>query len=398
MRVTLSKLDLPDEASLEALSHDELIALAKLWRHKISEYQSILFRVRRSLFGRKSERSGRTDSSSNETPEPDKPRGETTKKPSERYPEAPIREDRLNFEQPPTCGACGCAMSDSGMTEDSEYLDVQTREFTVVQQKRHKHRCHKCHGSIVTTPVPPRVTPGGSYSDNLIIDATLSKYCDLIPMERYCQMAARSGLQGLPPHSLIKASFALADYLRDVYLLIKAETLATKVLLADETPHRMLEGDAKKRWYLWGFSNNHAAFFECHDTRSGDVSTDVLVQSTCEVLLSDAYSGYKKSINVANDMRANQGLPPIEAAYCNAHARREFYSGSKDEPPTIDAEFVVEKYEEIYRLNKESKGLSDEGVLEKRAEMTPHFEAIKIEAGSKVDSYSSKSAMGRAYN
>jgi hypothetical protein len=71
---------------------------------------------------------------------------------------------------------------------------------------------------------------------------------------------------------------------------------------------------------------------------------------------------------------------------------------AKTIPPTIDAEFVVQKYEEIYRLNKESKGLSDEGVLEKRAQMTPHFEAIQIEARSKVDSYSSKSAMGRAYN
>jgi transposase len=360
MRVKLSKLDLPEEAAIEALDHDELIALAKLWRHKISEYQSILFRVRRRLFGPKSERSGHSDSSSHDDPAPPKPRGETKKRLSERYPDAPIREDRRDFEQPPTCGACGCSMSDSGMTEDSEYLDVQTREFTVVQQKRHKHRCHKCHGSIVTTPVPPRVTPGGSYSDYLIIDATLSKYCDLIPMERYCQMAARSGLHGLPPHSLIKASFALAEYLQDVYILIKNETLATAVLLADETPHRMLEGDAKKRWYLWGFSNSYAAFFECHDTRSGDVSTNVLVQSTCQVLLSDAYSGYKKSINVANEIRASQGLPPIAAAYCNAHARRQFYSGTKDDTPSIDAEFIVKKYDEIYRLNDESKILSDE--------------------------------------
>jgi len=143
-------------------------------------------------------------------------------------------------------------------------------------------------------------------------------------------MAARSGLHGLPPHSLIKASFALAEYLRDVYIVIKYETLATAVFLADETPHRMLEGDAKRRWYLRGFSNSDAAIFECHDTRSGNVSTDILVQSTCHVLLNDAYSGYKKSINVANEIRASQGLPPIKAAYCNAHARRQFYSGTKD--------------------------------------------------------------------
>ena len=398
MRVKLSKIELPEDATIDALNHDDLLALAKLWRVKISEYQSILFRVRRNLFGRKSEKSERPDAAATESPEPSKPRSDTKKRPSDRYPDAPIREDKRNFAEAPSCGLCGSAMSDSGMTEDSEYLDVQTREFTVVQQKRHKHRCHSCHGSIVTAPAPPRVTPGGSYSDDLIIDATLSKYCDLIPMERYCQMAARSGLPGLPPHSLIQASFTLADYLKEVYQLIKAETLATSVLLADETPHRMLEGDAKKRWYLWGFANHHAAFFECHDTRSGDVSTEVLVASTCSVLLTDAFCGYKKSIKAANAMRADKGLAPIRAAYCNAHARRRFYSGSKEEEPSADAAIIVKLYQEIYRLNAESRGLSNADILQKRAEMVPYFEAIKLEAESKIDSYSSKSTMGSSYS
>ena len=47
MRVKLSKIDLPEDATIEALNHDDLVALAKLWRVKISEYQDILFRVRR---------------------------------------------------------------------------------------------------------------------------------------------------------------------------------------------------------------------------------------------------------------------------------------------------------------------------------------------------------------
>ena len=250
MRVKLSRIELPDEASIEALAHGELVELAKLWRQKISEYQSILFRVRRSIFDRKSEKSKHNDPSPQDpsadpsksekskqndpspkdpSADPSKNRSETTKKPSDRYPDAPIREDRQNFDKPPTCNVCGSTMSDSGMTEDSEYLDVQTKEFIVVQQKRHKHRCCTCHSSIVTAPAPPRVTPGGSYSDNLIIDATLSKYCDLIPVERYCQMAARSGLPGLPPHSLIRASFALSTFLKKVYQLIKTEALATAV-------------------------------------------------------------------------------------------------------------------------------------------------------------------------
>jgi transposase len=401
-RVHLKKLQLIDESAIDALSPDELQALAKEWRRKILEYQGILFRVKRRLFGRSSEKSAGAKPEAGASPAPSKARGETTKKPSERYPDAKVREEKIGFPESDcsACAVCGAdAMADSGMTEISEYLDVEAKNFTVVQQVREKRRCTKCHASIVTAPLPPRVTPGGSYSDELIVDATVSKYCDLIPMERYCQMAGRGGLLGLPPHSLIQASFRLAEFLRPVYDLTKREALDTPVLLADETPHRMLEGDAKQRWYLWGFSSFSACFFECHDTRSGDVSTEVLRQSSCLVLLSDAYSGYKKSITLANEARKKEGRPLIVPAYCNAHARREFLpSGSEDSPAeSLDAKFVREQYEQIYKLNKEAKGLPVGEVLAKRELMAPHFATVQAEALKKIDNYSSKSSMGGAY-
>lgn len=194
-------------------------------------------------------------------------------------------------------------MVDSGMTETSEYLTVIPKRYIIVRQHRHKYRCTKCHGDIVTTPPIPRVIPGSSYSDEMIIDAALSKYCDLIPMERYCQIAKRQGFQGLPPQSLIAATFKLADFLKVAYERLRLETLDTPVLLADETTHRMLEGDEKTGWHLWGFSTAESCFYECHDTRSGDVATTVLNASTCSVLVSDVYAGYKKAVREANGVR-----------------------------------------------------------------------------------------------
>ena len=69
---------------------------------------------------------------------------------------------------------------------------------------------------------------------------------------------------------------------------------------ADETPHKMLEGHEKKSWYLWGFSTLRTCFLECHDTRSGDVASDVLINSKCQFLLTDVYSGYGKAVRLAN--------------------------------------------------------------------------------------------------
>lgn len=394
MGLRLEKLNLPTEAAIEAMAPGELVTLTKQWRERIEVYESLLFKARRRMYGRKSERSN----SSGEKKRP-KPRGETTKRPSERYPDATVEVEDINFTSPKACPACGELMQDSGMAETSEYLDVRPKEFIVVEQRRHKHRCGKCHGSIVTAPLPPRITPGGSYSDEMIVDVTQSKYSDLIPMDRYTKMAGRDGLPGLPPHSLIQASFRLAEFMVGIYDLIKLEVLRAAVLRADETPHRMLEGDEKKRWYLWGFSIEFACFFECHDTRSGDVSTAVLVASKCLVLLSDVYAGYVKSLRIANKLRAEQGLALILAAYCNAHARREFWAGDWDSPEmTEDQKIVIELYKKIYKLNAESQGLSSEGILQKRLEMKPHFEAIRSEAELKVDTYSANSQMASAYN
>lgn len=401
MGVKLEKLTLPSDSDIAILTPEQLVALAIKWRERLEIYQGLLFRVRRNLFGSKSEKSKKPAESTTPAAAPTPvPRGETTKLPSERYPEATVEVDHIDFDTPQPCPACGTNLQDSGMSEKSEYLTVESKVFKIVEQKRHKHRCQKCHGAIITAPSPPRIIHGGSYSDELIVDATLSKYCDLIPMERYCQMAARSGFPGLPPHSLIQASFKLANFLLHVYQLIKTETLATDVLMADETPHRMLEGDAKKRWYLWGFSSDSACFFECHDTRSGDVSTEVLQISNCQVLVSDVYSGYKKSVKEANQLRLAKGKAQIQNAYCNAHARRAFIIGEQDDKENIslDAKYMVDQYKYIYRLEAETRKLSDDEILEKRAQMKQIFEAMRNEALQKINIYSSKSQMGSAYS
>lgn len=403
MAIKLEKIDLPTKMQIESLTHAELVSLATQWREQLEKCQGILFRFKKKLFGKSSEKSKSEPpavtpaTADGEPSKGPKPRVDTTKKLSERYPDAPIHPENIGFTDQPCCPACGDAMRDSGMSEDSEYLTTSPKEFIIVKQMRQKARC-KCHSAIVTAPAPARITPGGSYSDDLIIDATLSKYCDLIPMERYCQIAARSGLLGLPPHSLITASIRFSQFLKAVYTRTRESTLATEVLLADETTHRMLEGDAKTRWYLWGFSTATACFFECHDSRSGDVSTSVLAESICKFLLTDVYAGYKKSIRLVNEIRTKENLPILLAAFCNSHARRQFKDDEDEEGLSADADSMVKQYDKIYALNTQSKGQSPQVVLEKRAQMRPIYEAMREEAFRKIVGYSTKSQIARAYN
>lgn len=273
-----------------------------------------------AVFGASSERYKKPQNKPKESP-PSEPR---IKRPSQRYPNVPIRETPITIDPPPGCEACGKQMTASGMTEDSEQLTVIPKKYEIILTKRAIYRC-SCQSCMRTAPLPPRIIEGSTYSDEMILDVVLSKYCDLIPMERYVKMAERGGLINLPPHSLIDLTHKFAFFVMEVYRLIGREILTSRVLAADETPHRMLEGSEKKMWYLWGFSTPKLCFLLARSTRSGDVAHEILAKSACEVLLSDVYTGYGKAMRLANEVRKSSGASLIVSANCNAHARRYFF-------------------------------------------------------------------------
>ncbi len=345
-----------------------------------------------ALYAASSERYKKPEEKNRKDPStPSKPR---VKRPSERYPNIPARDVLVTMDPPPSCEACGKLMSDSGMTEDSEQLTVIPKKYEILVTKRSIYRC-SCQSCMKTAPLPPRIIEGSSYSDEMILDVVLSKYCDLIPIERYAQMAARGGLMDLPPHSLIDLTYQFAFFVQEVYRLIKAGVMQSRVLNADETPHRMLEGSLKKSWYLWGFSTSEFCFLECHDTRSGDVASEILLKSQCEVLVTDVYSGYGKAIKVANVARQLEKKNPIENANCNAHARRYFFKPRIDYPESI---FYLDHYQEIYKLNAESKGKPLDEILKIREKMRPHFEAMKKRALEELPRYPDKNIYSKALN
>jgi transposase len=350
--------------------------------------QEQLESLRDAQFGASSERY-KKPVKKDEPKEPAKPR---VKKPSERYPHLPIREQCVVQDPAPSCPCCNKAMTPSGMTEDSEQLTVIPKKYEILRQMRMKYRC-SCQGAVLTVPSPPRIIPGSSYSDEMIVDVALSKYCDLIPIERYAAMAARGGVKDLPPQSLIELTHSLADFVSPAYSLIKQGVLASRVLNADETPHRMLEGSDKKSWYLWGFSTPEHCFLECHDTRSGDVASEVLLKSNCEVLVTDVYSGYGKATRIANEKRQQAGKVRIRNGYCNSHSRRYFH---KSWPKYKEAEFYLDHYHEIYQLNSCAKGQPPPRVLELRAQMKPRFEAMKKKALEELSCYPEQSKYAKA--
>lgn len=370
--------------------NDRLRALNNELEQKNLFVDEQLITIKNKLFGKSSERSATSRAASSSS---NKDKKKKVQLPSKRYPDAPLIERHITLDHLPKCKCCSKDMPDSGMTEESEYLTKVPAQYYVVVQVRHKYACRSCHGDIVTAPNPPRITPGGAYSDELMIDTAVSKYCDLIPIERLARIASREGISELPPQSLIEGTHQLADFIRVVYNRLKNEMLSMSVWHADETTHRMLEGDTKNNWYLWGFLTKWTSYFEYHDTRSGDVAIDLLSQFKCEYLVSDAFTGYSKAVKETNKLRLEKSLPLLQHIYCNAHFRRKFI-----EVPVAmekEAQVFIKRYRRIYRLEKLAQK-HPEARKRIRIRMRKHFEKMRDRSMQDKGGYSNKSKYGEA--
>ena len=319
------------------------------------------------------------------------------KLPSERYPDLNVEEKIVKAEHPPTCPCCHREMKESGLYDVSEKIEVIPKQYFIERIRRPKYNCSSCHGSMANTSPVPSIVPTSNYGDSLIIDVALSKFCDLNPIERYVQIAARNESSfELPPQSLIGCTHHLANLFSSTYLKIKKEILLKSIIQADESPHRMLEGDDRQSWYLWGFFTSNACYFEAHDTRSGDIAFNFLKDSQVKILLTDGYGGYKKTIK---DLKEKIGLE-VQEAYCNAHAFRYFEEASitwKEE-----AEVFLKLYKEIYDLERErkkfSKEISIEKHLEYRFKMISLFEEIKKNCEERRESVMPASLLLKAFD
>jgi transposase len=114
------------------------------------------------------------------------------------------------------------------------------------------------------------------------------------------------------------------------------------------------------------------------------VASEILLNSSCEVLVTDVYSGYHKAIRLSNVERTKSGKKLIKNGNCNAHARRYFFK-IRDKYP--EADFYLDQYHEIYQLNSESKGRPPDEVLKYREKMRPYFESMREKALEEIAGY-----------
>lgn len=328
--------------------------------------------IRKKFYGKSSERRPKPVDPALPPKEKKQATERRSKLPSIRYPELKLEEQEIEIDSGkqgnlPPCRLCEAELGKMDQqTEDSEFVTVTERTYHVVRQKRQKYCCKKCHGQVITAPGPPRIAPKSQFSDQVAVDVAVAKYADHLPIERYIKQAARAGLVGVNHQTLIEQTHFLADFLTPVYMRLKHAIEQASFLHSDETRWKMLEGDDKKTWQLWGLVAGMHCFYEAQDTRSGDVIRDFLKDAKASHVVSDAFSGYGRGVRAAGKKNS----------FCNAHARRGFVDSEASFPH--EAKPLISLYDRIYEIERELKTATPEERLSARqASVLPLMLEIK---------------------
>lgn len=218
-----------------------------------------------------------------------------------------------------TCEHCNEPIVEwEGQFEESEEIDVVTREFVIKKIRRKKARC-KCHRTIVTAPAPPKLFPGARYSIAFALMIVISKYADHLPLERQVKIMKRDGLD-TDSQTLWDYTWATAQLLRPAHEQLLKYLLSKPVVGADETWWRLMgakkktEGGEGDRWWVWSACADDAVCFRLEDTRSA-AAARMLLAGFEGIVMCDGYSAY---------VSLEQSDGNFVLAHCWSHVRRKF--------------------------------------------------------------------------
>ena len=334
---------------------------------QIEHLKLLVEKLRRTLFGRKSEKivvqleqfeleleELETTQAAAETIV-DRVRPEAVPVPRPRrkpLPEHLMREEVTYAPQQNCCPDCGGALKLFG--EDvSEQLEYVPESFKVIRHVRPKFACAGCE-RVVEAPAPSRPIERGLAGPALLAHVLVSKFCDHQPLYRQSEIYARKGVE-IERSTLagwVGASSAVLDPLVDA---LRRYVLAARKIHADDTPMPVLApGTGKtKIARLWTYVRDErpageqtapAVWFAYSEDRKGEHPRRHL-NSFQGALQADAYAGFH---------HLYEGGTIYEVA-CWAHARRKFYEIHVAHPSPTTTE-ALDRIRSLYGIETEIRG------------------------------------------
>ena len=282
----------------------------------------------------------------------------------------------------PTCCPCCGGTKLSKIGEDvTETLDAVPRQLFVTEHVREKFSCRACE-KISQPPAPFHVIARGFAGPSLLAMILVDKYANHQPLNRQSEQYAREGID-LSVSTLADHVGACAAVLLPLYELIKAHVFAAERIHGDDTTVPVLAKVKTRTGRLWTYVRDDrpfgggdppaAVFFYSPDR--GGAHPEQHLAGYSGILQADAYSGF-------NALYKPERKPgPITEALCWAHARRNFFeladvaSKARNKTSAVISPIAfaaVQKFDAVFALERSINGLpTNERLAVRRKDIAP---------------------------
>jgi len=363
----------------------------------IEHLQLVIAKMKREMFGPRSERSQRLidqlelqleelaaaaaeDETKAETARV-QVQGFTRHQATRRNFPADLPRRRIVHPAPTSCPCCGSNKLSKIGEDVTETLDVVPRQWFVTEHVREKFSCRSCE-KINQPPAPFHAIARGFAGPSLLAMILVDKYANHQPLNRQSEQFAREGIE-LSVSTMADHVGACAATLMPLHELIKAHVFAAERIHGDDTTVPVLAKVKTRTGRIWAYVRDDrpfggkappAAVFFYSPDRAG-IHPEQHLAGYCGILQADAYAGF-------NTLYAPDRRPgPITEAGCWAHARRKLFeladvasNARKEKPPPISpiAFEAVRKFDAIFVLERSINGLSPaERVTARRRDIAP---------------------------
>ncbi len=362
----------------------------------IEHLQLLIAKMKRELFGPRSERSqrlidqlelqleelaaaaGETEAKAETASIP--VQGFTRPKTRRNFPDHLPRR-RIVHAAPASCPCCGGTKLSKIGEDVTETLDVVPRQLFVTEHVREKFSCRSCE-KIAQPPAPFHAISRGFAGPSLLAMILVDKYANHQPLNRQSEQFAREGVE-LSISTMADHVGACAAALLPLVELIKAHVFAAERLHGDDTTVPVLAKvktrTGRLRTYVrddrpFGGADPPAAVYFYSPDRGG-VHPEQRLAGYSGILQADAYTGF-------GALYEPQRTPgPITEAACWAHARRKLFeladaaSKARNNTSAVISPIAfaaVQKFDAIFALERGINGLSpDERVAARSKGIAP---------------------------
>jgi transposase len=256
---------------------EAVAANAKAEAALIAYYKLEIEKLRRQLYGTRSERKARlleqmeleleeleTTATEDElAAEKAAARTQTVKpfqrkRPARKPFPAQLPRERVVVAAPESCPCCGSRKLSKLGEDITETLEVVPRQWKVIQTVREKFSCRDCE-TIAQPPAPFHVTPRGFAGPNLLAMVLFEKFGRHRPLNRQSERYAREGIE-LSLSTLADQVGACTTALRPLHALIERHVLTAERLHGDDTTVPILAKGQTIKGRIWTYVRDDRPF------------------------------------------------------------------------------------------------------------------------------------------